>query len=461
MLDCFAYDREQQTIPIISFYQQDLFLRWLEQQEQRSQQWIKANGFNVKPGSICLIPDANGNLHTILFGVTSLDDFWAFGDLPNRLPPGNYYLEQSQSHLSQDQLQLALIAWALGSYRFSAYRQQEIPQAKILIQDMDQKLLQDLVAALYSVRDLINIPTEDLGPAELAEKVVNLANEFGAKISLIEGDDLLHAGYPAIHAVGRASTRPPRLIDLKWGQPTAKKLTLVGKGVCFDSGGLNIKDAANMRLMKKDMAGAAHALGLARLIMAQNLPFQLRVLIPAVENSIAGNSYRPGDVIATRAGIKVEISNTDAEGRVVLCDALTEAVSDEPSFIMDFSSLTGAARVALGPQIPVFFCNHGEKASQILLASAKVKDPIWQLPLYQPYREYLKSDIADIANSSKEPFAGAITAALYLQTFVPDRIPWIHFDFSAWNYSPSPGRPVGGEAMALRAMFEYLRESVS
>jgi leucyl aminopeptidase len=266
----------------------------------------------------------------------------------------------------------------------------------------------------------------------------------------------LSKNYPAIHAVGRAASHAPRLIDLRWGKKHHPKLTLVGKGVCFDSGGLDLKPASGMRLMKKDMGGAAHAIGLSNMIMRAGLPVRLRMLVPAVENAVAGNAYRPGDVLSSRKGLSIEIDNTDAEGRVVLCDALTEAVSESPDLVIDFATLTGAARVALGTDLPAMFCNHDEVADSIAASARRVLDPVWRLPLHRPYRELIDSQIADILNSGG-PYGGAITAALFLQDFVPDSTPWVHFDLMAWNLRSRAGRPEGGEAMALRALLDYLR----
>ncbi len=314
------------------------------------------------------------------------------------------------------------------------------------------------VAGLYQVRDLVNTPAEDMNPEHLAAAVRDTARAFGARVREIAGDALLARNFPAIHAVGRAASHAPRLIDLRWGRSTHPKITLVGKGVCFDSGGLDLKTASGMRLMKKDMGGAAHALGLAHMIMRARLPVRLRLLIPAVENAVAGNAYRPGDVLASRKGLSIEIDNTDAEGRVILCDALTEAAAESPELIIDFATLTGAARVALGTDLPAMFCNRDEVAQCLADSASAVRDPVWRLPLHRPYRELIDSRIADIANSASGPYAGAITAALFLEDFVSADTPWIHFDLMAWNIRSRPGRPEGGEAMGLRAVFDYLHK---
>jgi leucyl aminopeptidase len=306
------------------------------------------------------------------------------------------------------------------------------------------------------VRDLVNTPAEDMGPQELSDIAREQAELFGGEFDEWVGDDLLAQGFPAIHAVGRAAARPPRLIEINWGNPKHPRLAIVGKGVCFDTGGYDIKSAEGMRLMKKDMGGAAHAIALARLVMQRKLPVRLQMLVPAVENAIAGNAYRPGDVVRTRKGLTVEIGNTDAEGRVILCDAITYAVEQKPKTLVDFATLTGAARVALGPELPAMFCNDEALARRLLAASREVDDPIWRMPLWHNYRRLFDSEIADFNNSSRAGFAGAIVAALFLDNFVPGDIAWAHFDTYAWNDASRPGRPLGGEAQGLRAVLQAL-----
>jgi leucyl aminopeptidase len=309
--------------------------------------------------------------------------------------------------------------------------------------------------AITLVRDLVNTPTEDMGPQHLANIARELAAEFNGSFHEWVGDELLTENFPAIHAVGRASHRPPRLIEIKWGQENHPRVAIVGKGVCFDTGGLDIKGAEGMRHMKKDMGGGAHALGVARLIMALELPVRLHMLIPAVENAISGNAYRPGEVVNTRKGIKIEIGNTDAEGRVVLSDALALACESNPRVVIDFATLTGAARVALGPELPALFANNDEWAAALLASSAKAQDPMWRMPLWQNYNEMIKSNIADIVNTGG-PQAGAVTAALFLEHFVPREQAWLHLDLFAWNPKARPGQPEGGEAQSLRAVVEML-----
>ena len=310
--------------------------------------------------------------------------------------------------------------------------------------------------ATTAVRDLINTPAGDMGPAELAAAVRRISDAGGAEVKEIKGAALRRRGYPTIHAVGRASANAPRLIDLRWGRASAPRVTLVGKGVCFDSGGLDIKSAQGMLRMKKDMGGAAHVLGLAQMIMSAELDVRLRVLIPAVENSISGNALRPLDVVKTRSGITVEVGNTDAEGRLILCDALTEAETERPDLLIDCATLTGAARIALGGELPAFFCNDDALAEELSNAGGTVSDPLWRLPLWRAYRRMLDSKTADINNVSEGGMAGAITAALYLEEFVDRTTPWIHLDIMAWNLTARPGRPVGGEAQGMRALYALI-----
>jgi leucyl aminopeptidase len=306
------------------------------------------------------------------------------------------------------------------------------------------------------VRDLVNMPTEDMGPEDLSDVAREQAERFGGQFDEWVGDELIAQNFPAIHAVGRAAERPPRLIEINWGNPRHPRVAIVGKGVCFDTGGLDIKSAEGMRLMKKDMGGAAHAIALARLIMQRQLPVRLHMLVPAVENAIAGNAYRPGDVVRTRKGLNIEVGNTDAEGRVILCDALAYAVEQKPKTLVDFATLTGAARVALGPELPVLFANDERLAARLLAAADAEQDPMWRLPLWRNYRRLFESDVADFNNSGKGGFAGAIVGALFLDYFVPGDVAWAHFDVYSWNDASRPGRPLGGEAQGLRAVLAAL-----
>lgn len=426
----------------------------LESLPKDSSRWVRATGYAAEPGKVCLVPDSEGGLARVLFGTTEEGPLWQLAALPVQLPAGDFFLEGGDD--LGDPVQLSL-GWGLGAYRFDRYRETPDSGARLVIEEPVAQAARRLLEAQCLVRDLVNTPTEDMGPAQLTDALQAEADRFDARVKVIRGDALLDENYPAIHAVGRAAQRAPRLAVLEWGEPEAPLVVLVGKGVCFDTGGLNIKPGGSMALMKKDMGGAAHVIALARLVMEADLPVQLRVMIPAVENAIAGNAYRPGDVIATRLGKSVEIGNTDAEGRLVLCDALAEAMEREPELVIDFATLTGAARVALGPDLPPVFSNDSGLARDLLAAGDEVQDPLWQLPLHGPYLEMLKSEIADINNAGKGGFAGAITAALFLQEFVSSDVPWAHIDTFAWVPTARPGRPVGGEALGLRAAFECLQ----
>ncbi len=431
---------------------------WLEQQDAYLLNWLTTTGFEMQAGNFILIPGGNGRTRSVVLCIKDINDIWALGGLPSVLPDGNYELTTIESSQILERL---TVGWALGAYQFTRYRKPPRRQGKprlLLHPDCDSQRIQRYVKAVALVRDLINTPAADMMPEQLAEIIRSLGREFDASVNQIIGDDLLLYNYPVIHAVGRSSSHPPQLLDLHWGNPAHPKVTVVGKGVCFDSGGLNLKSANAMRLMKKDMGGAATAIGLAQLIMSSNLPVQLRLLIAAVENTISSNAFRPGDVLRSRQGITIEIQNTDAEGRLILCDALTEASSDQPEFLCDFSTLTGAARIALGTEISAMFCNDEALASGLLAAAEREQDPIWRLPLHQSYREMLNSKIADLANATESPYAGAITAALFLQEFVPNEINWAHFDLMSWNIKTQPGRPEGGEAMAMRSVFSWLEK---
>ena len=416
--------------------------------------WVGRTGFTAAPGSICLVPGRGGRLAGVLVGIDSHDDPWTLAHVPGALPSGGYHLDPKWSSRG---LERAALGWALAAYRFDRYKKASPPAATLFPGSAQSAGTARMLArSVARVRDLINTPASDMMPKELAAAVFDVAAGHGAELRVVTGEALLDENYPAIHAVGRASAHRPRLIDLTWGDPRAPRLTLIGKGVCFDSGGLDLKSASGMRLMKKDMGGAAHAIGLAELVMSTALPVRLRLLVPAVENAIAGNAYRPGDVIATRKGLTIEVENTDAEGRIVLSDALAEGAAEAPDLMIDFATLTGAARVALGTELPAMFSNDETVAAGIADAGRDVHDEVWRMPLHAPYRELIESKVADIMNGTSQPWGGAITAALFLQEFVPDEIPWAHFDIMAWSTRAKPGRPVGGEAMALRAVFEFI-----
>jgi leucyl aminopeptidase len=430
---------------------------WLAAQNPFSQNWLQQSSYTGK--GLALLPNFStgeeGSLSHAIFVVDDASHYFACGDLINKLPAGQYQLNAATEHL-----QAICFAWLIGAYTYQPYKTSS--QDKILptLVVNEQTLIDNAVKyaeATALVRDLVNTPAVDMMPKNLGDASQALAKTFGGKVSQIIADELLDHNYPTIHAVGRASVNQPRLIDLTWGNKNHPQVTLVGKGVCFDSGGLDLKPAAGMRNMKKDMGGSAHVLGLARLIMSHNLPINLRVLIPAVENAVSNNAMRPGDVITTRKGLTVEIDNTDAEGRLVLCDALAEANNDQPELIVDFATLTGAMRVALGTELPGFFSTSDDVAQGIIEAGSKITDPVWRMPLYSPYNDLFQSTIADMTNCSAGPFGGAITAALYLQKFVDQDIDWVHFDVMAFNIRALPGRPLGGEAFGIRAVFDYLQ----
>lgn len=433
------------------------FQDWLGTQPAGLRQWIESTGFDAAAGAICLIAGPRGRLKRVLFGLGDDSDPWVWAHLPAKLPPGPYRLEEP---LATPAATWAALAWMLASYGFDRYRREGRRDRPDLAwpEAADRAAVERAAAATKLVRDLINTPASDMGPAELAEVAEAVARHHGATCRVVVGDDLLASNWPAVHAVGRASDRVPRLIDLTWGEESAPKVTVVGKGVCFDTGGLDLKPGSAMKLMKKDMGGAAHAIGLAKMVMMAELPVRLRVLVPAVENAVSGRAMRPLDVIRTRKGLTVEIGNTDAEGRLILADALAAAEAESPEMIVDLATLTGAARSALGTDLPALFCNDEALAAAILRHGEAESDPLWRLPLWKPYRAMLDSKVADINNVSDGPYAGAITAALFLREFVGPATPWAHIDLMAWNTSARPGRPEGGEAMALRALFAMLAE---
>ena len=427
------------------------FADWSAQQSSTLQAWLKAQQFTAAAGSHALLPGSDGLAGAVL-GIGDAHDPFAYAHAPYALPAGDWRLADP---LDSDATAALQLGWGLGSYRFTRYRDATRAPAR-LVCDLDADTAAQL-AACFRARDLINTPTEHMGPDEMEAVARGIAQTHGADIDVLVGDDLLTHNFPAIHAVGRASHRAPRLLVLRWGDAAHPHVAIVGKGVCFDTGGLDIKAAAGMRNMKKDMGGAAHAIALAELIMARKLPVRITLLVPAVENAIGPNAYRPGEVIATRKGISVEIDNTDAEGRIVLCDALTYAAEQSPRLILDFATLTGAARVALGPDLPVLFSNDDALADDWLAAGIRGFDPLWRMPLHRPYLRYLTSGIADLANSGATTMAGCITAALYLERFVPSDSPWAHLDVYSWNDSDRPGRPAGGEAQALRSCYAMLK----
>ncbi len=429
------------------------FDAWRRQQLPATGQWLDAQQFVAASGSATLLPGPAG-IDSAVIGVQDRRDPFAYAHAPHALPPGAW---RFAGELDAEARNAMLLGWGLGSYRFRRYKAPLREPAGLVLDDAADAETLDVLAACLGVRDMVNTPTEDMGPEQMEALVRELGGRHGAEITVIEGDALLEEGYPAIHAVGRASHRAPRLIRLDWGEAAHPRLALVGKGVCFDTGGLNMKASAGMRNMKKDMGGAAHAIALAGLVMARRLPVRLSLLVAAVENAVGPNALRPGEVIATRKGMRVEIDNTDAEGRLVLCDALTRACEDEPELLLDFATLTGAARIALGPDLPALYSNDDALAREWLEAGERCFDPLWRMPLWQPYLRYLTSGIADMANASSTPMAGSVTAALYLQRFVPEGRKWAHLDVYSWNDNDRPGRPAGGEAQGLRAAWAMLK----
>ena len=431
---------------------------WRETAPDGERQWAAATGFTAEAEKLALIPAEGGGLGRVLVGlgdgVPTAGHIWALAGLSETLPAGRYRLEALPE--GADPTRVAL-GWALGTYAFTRYREKKGGGASLAWPEgADRELLLRLAEAVFLARDLVNTPASDMGPAEFAAEAVRIAAAQRARHHVLVGDELLAENYPTIHAVGRASARAPRLVDILWGEEGAPRVTLVGKGVCFDSGGLDLKTASGMRMMKKDMAGAAIVLALGRAIMAARLPVRLRLLLPLVENAVSGNAMRPLDIVRTRKGLTVEIGNTDAEGRLILCDALAEASREKPALLVDIATLTGAARVALGPELPGLFTNDDALAGALAAAAAAEDDPLWRMPLWRPYRQMIDSKIADLNNVSESPLAGAITAALYLAEFVDPGIPWAHLDVMAWNPRARPGRPEGAEAQTLRALYAHI-----
>jgi leucyl aminopeptidase len=423
-----------------------------------ARQFALANGFKAKPGACLTLPAADGHIAQVLFGLEDASsqsrDLFRAGSLSGLLPPGVYRFANAPHDT-----RLATLAFALGSYRFGRYRKADAPDVRLVAPDgVDTADITRMAEAATLARDLINTPSNDMGPEELAQAAQALATRFGADFSCIVGDDLTRQNFPLIHAVGMASPRAPRLIDFSWGDPAHPKLTLVGKGVCFDTGGLDLKPSSGMLIMKKDMGGAANVLALALMVMDARLKVRLRVLIPAVENAVAGNAFRPLDVFKSRKGLTVEIGNTDAEGRLILADALALADEDKPDLLVDLGTLTGAARVALGPDLPPFYTNDETLALDVARCAIKENDPLWRLPLWPPYDAWLDSKVANINNAPSGGFAGSITCALFLQRFVEAATSWLHVDIYGWTPSAKPARPEGGECQAARAIYALLGE---
>jgi leucyl aminopeptidase len=422
-----------------------------------SRQFARANAFAARPGAYLALPAASGEIAQVVFGLDSesgkFRDPFRAGQLPGLLPPGVYRF----ANVASEQAHLATLAFALGCYRYGRYRKSEVPEVRLVPPDgVDIADIARMAEAAALARDLINTPSNDMGPEELAEVAQQLAQRFDAKFSCIVGEDLTRQNFPLIHAVGMASPRAPRLIDFTWGDPSHPKVTLVGKGVCFDTGGLDLKPSSGMLIMKKDMGGAANVLALAQMVMDARLKVRLRVLIPAVENAVAGNAFRPLDIFTSRKGLTVEIGNTDAEGRLVLADALAFADEEKPDLLIDLGTLTGAARVALGPDLPPFYTDDETLAGAISACAKQEHDPLWRLPLWPPYDSWLDSKVANINNAPSGGFAGSITCALFLQRFVEAAKSWLHIDIYGWTPTAKPARPEGGECQAARAIYRLL-----
>jgi leucyl aminopeptidase len=435
--------------------------KWLAEQPAEVAAWVRTHAFQAERHRVLALPAAGGGIAGALVGLGPLGSpadlkLWHAAGLADRLPPNKYHLASALPGAAATQFALG---WLIGAYRFSRYRAAPTAGRATLVAPAgaDMVYVESAAAATTLARDLINTPANDMGPAELAQAVHDVGARFGATVDVVVGEALKARNYPLVYAVGAGSPRAPRLIDLRWGKPDAPRVTLVGKGVCFDSGGLDIKPSSGMLLMKKDMGGAACALGLAQMLMQQSAPIQLRVLIPAVENSVDGLSFRPGDVIPSRKGLTVEIANTDAEGRLILADALTEADAGKPDLLVDFATLTGAARVALGPELPAAYSPDASLLGALREAGDEEADPIWPMPMWAGYDDELASKVADLANVSGSPFAGSPIAALFLKRFVTATSRWLHLDLYAWNTKERPGRAVGAEAQCVRGVYRLIR----
>ena len=425
--------------------------------------WIRTNGFTASLGEILVVPDADGRMERVLIGwgndeSRSRGRFHLTSPMA-KLPPGNYRI---QNRLEPEDAQEVALAALLAQYRYRKFRKRRSPTAKIIPpRGVDPKPVETIASAEFLIRDIINAPASDLGPDALDDMFTNLAAVFGANLATIRDPEHVQTEFPLLHAVGKASAEPPRMLDLTWGDADRPQVTVIGKGICFDTGGLNIKPGNSMRLMKKDLGGAAVAMGLARMVMAEELPVRLRLIVPVAENAISGNAMRPGDIYWSRKGKSVEIGNTDAEGRLVLADALTLADDESPDLMICFATLTGAARVALGADIAPFFTTCDRLASELMAAAKRVRDPLWRMPFWAPYEGMIESGTADLTNSPASSFAGSITAALFLRRFVSHTPAFAHFDLYGWQSDHGPGRPAGGLGQGARAVFEALPKILS
>ena len=441
------------------FTDEAAFESWITDQPDSLKNWVNTHKFQIAPNHALIVPASDGTPECVLAAYIGMPTLYSSAYLARKLPTGDYRLaDMDGAPIDAMTATDIAIAWGLASYNFDALKSEKEPAETFLSlpDNVNAEAVTNQIRAVWLTRDLVNLPTNHMGPADLAAAASGIAEQFDAAITVTDDQAVVAAEYPAIYAVGKGSESNPRLIDMSWGKEGAPKITLVGKGVCFDTGGLDLKPSSAMLNMKKDMGGSAQALGLAYLIMANELPVRLRVLIPAVENSVSGRAFRPKDIIRTRAGLSVEIGNTDAEGRLVLADALDVADKENPELLVDFATLTGAARVALGPDLPAMMTNDDALADALATSGLACGDPVWRLPLWEPYASGLDSKIADTSNVTTGGFAGSITAGLFLQKFVPNTLAWVHFDVFAWSPSGKPGKPEGGEAQAMRAVFHYL-----
>lgn len=452
-LKCFSQQQSEGSLPIY-LIKKDNLQKWLENQDSFLQNFVNQVSQTEK---IIIVPNSLGNTQKIVCIIS--DDMFSAADLPIKLTEGEYHIEYSEI----DNLSLYYIAFALGNYKFVKYKS-EINKARVRL-FLPQKYSHILptIEANYLVRDMITTPAEDMGPADISNVIKQVANEFGGKFSEIVGEDLIKQGYMGVYTVGKGSHRPPRLVRLEWGDENHPKVSIVGKGVAFDTGGVDVKPSSGMLIMHKDMGGSANAIGLAYMIMKHKLPVRLSLVVPTVENAIDAKSYRPSDIIKMKNGTTVQVTNTDAEGRLILAEPLFEEAQKKPEYLIDFTTLTGAARVAVGPEISAFFCNNDEVSNEIYKYGQSMQDQVWRLPLADCYRKSLETEFADISHCDLSPFASATKAALFMEHFVgtKDAPTWIHFDMMAWNASSTPGKPKGGEMMAVRAMFEMLKDKFS
>lgn len=454
MTNAFILEQTESAVPIHAMRPAE-WSAWIESRAEAIKRLAAAYDFRAQPGRILVVPGTDGSIERVLFGLGDKQTPMLFGALPMNLPAGDYRIAAAPREFPPAMI---AAAWGLGAYAFDRYKPRKRPLARLVMpDDVDAADIQRMVSGANFARDLVNTPTNDLGPDALHAIAEDVAAKHGAEFEAIVGPDLLTQNYPLIHAVGRAAAQAPRLLHIAWGDAAAPRVALVGKGVTFDTGGLDIKTDVGMRIMKKDMGGAAHALALGRMAMEANLPIRLDMFLPVVENSISGDAFRPGDVVPSRKGLTVEVDNTDAEGRLILADALTRACEDNPTLVLDYATLTGAARVALGPDLPPMFTDDETLAGDLEKSSAETFDPLWRMPLWDAYDADMDSPIADLKNTGDGGMAGAIYGALFLKRFVTAKS-WAHFDVYAWTAKDKPGRPQGGDAHALRASWALLKK---